>query len=94
MQGELKQIAAMRHEASMNPDVRRSFEAMFPAPRQQHIDELVIPDGSLRNMHHPVLLIHGLEDLLVNVDTSYYLIQHLPNAQMHIFQPLQPLDAD
>jgi 2-hydroxymuconate-semialdehyde hydrolase len=85
IQSELKQIATMRHEASMNPEVRRSFEAMFPAPRQRHIDDLVIPDGSLRNMHHPVLLIHGLEDLLVNVETSYYLIRHLPNAQMHIF---------
>lgn len=82
---ELKQIATMRFEAAMNPDVRRSFEAMFPAPRQQHLDDVIIPDGTLRNMNHPFLLIHGLEDLLVNVDTSYYLIKHLPKAQMHIF---------
>lgn len=82
---QLREIAKMRHEASSDPNIRRSFEAMFPAPRQQHIDELVIPDGSLRNMNHPILLIHGQEDLLVNVETSHYLIKHLPNAQMHIF---------
>lgn len=82
---QLKDISKMRHEATLDTNIRRSFGAMFPAPRQQHLDELVIPDGSLRNMDHPILIIHGQEDLLVNVDTSYYLIKHLPNAQMHIF---------
>ncbi|MAT57929.1 MAG: 2-hydroxy-6-oxo-6-phenylhexa-2,4-dienoate hydrolase [Ignavibacteriae bacterium] len=82
---QLKDISKMRHKATLDTNIRRSFEAMFPAPRQQHLDELVIPDGSLRGMDHPILIIHGQEDLLVNVETSYYLIKHLPNVQMHIF---------
>ena len=83
--GQLNEIAKMRYEATMQSEVRSSFEAMFPAPRQKHLDEIVIPEGSLRNMDHPFLLIHGLQDLLVGVETSYHLIQHLPKAQMHIF---------
>ncbi len=82
---QLNEIAKMRYEATMQPEVRRSFEAMFPAPRQKHLDEIVIPEGSLRTMDHPFLLIHGLQDLLVNVETSYHLIQHLSKAQMHVF---------
>ncbi len=85
IKGQLSEIAKMRYDATMQPEVRSSFEAMFPAPRQKHLDEIVIPEGSLRNMDHPFLLIHGLQDLLVPVETSYHLIQHLPKAQMHVF---------
>ena len=81
----LESIARTRYEASMNPDVERSFKAMFPAPRQQAINELVVPDLALRRIANPTLLVHGRDDRIVPLETSLHLLQHLPKSQLHIF---------
>lgn len=81
----LDSIAQTRFEAAMNPDVQRSFKAMFPAPRQTVIDDLVVSELSLRRMDHPTLLVHGRDDHIVPMETSLYLLEHLPNAQLHVF---------
>jgi 2-hydroxymuconate-semialdehyde hydrolase len=81
----LDSIAQTRFEAAMNPDVQRSFKAMFPAPRQTAIDELVVPELALRRMEHPTLLIHGRDDRIVPMETSLHLLRHLPRVQMYIF---------
>lgn len=82
---DLDAIARMRLEAAMNPGVRRSFSAMFPAPRQRHVDALAPSDEALERMEHPVLLIHGRDDGIVPLETSLYLLQHLPRVQLHVF---------
>lgn len=82
---QLKEIARMRFEAAMNPQVRHSFEAMFPAPRQQHLDDLVVPDSALRRIHQPVLLVHGRDDGIVPLETSYYLLERLGTPQLHVY---------
>jgi 2-hydroxymuconate-semialdehyde hydrolase len=83
----LKEIAAMRYKAAMEPSVRKAFAAMFPAPRQRHVDDLRIPPADLRRIKNPTLLIHGNEDYIVPVETSHYLLQHLGGpAQMHIYR--------
>lgn len=81
----LDSIAQTRFEAAMNPDVQRSFKAMFPAPRQTAIDDLVVSQLALRRMDHPTLLIHGRDDHIVPMETSLHLLRHLPNAQLHIY---------
>jgi 2-hydroxymuconate-semialdehyde hydrolase len=81
----LDSIAQTRFEAAMNPDVQRSFKAMFPAPRQTAIDDLVVSQLALRHMDHPTLLIHGRDDHIVPMETSLHLLRHLPNAQLHIY---------
>jgi 2-hydroxymuconate-semialdehyde hydrolase len=81
----LDTIAQARFEAAMQSDVRRSFEAMFPAPRQKLLDELVVPDIALSRMQHPILLVHGRDDAIVPLETSLYLAQRLPNVQLHIY---------
>jgi 2-hydroxymuconate-semialdehyde hydrolase len=81
----LDAIAQARFEAAMNPDVQRSFKAMFPAPRQIVIDDLVVPELALRRMTQPVLLIHGRDDKIVPMDTSLHLLTHLPSVQLHVF---------
>jgi len=80
----LDSIAKTRFEAAMNPDVRRSFTAMFPAPRQRVLDDLVVPSLALRRMTHPTLLVHGRDDKIVPLETSLHLLQHLPNVQLHV----------
>ncbi len=81
----LDSIAKTRYEAAMNPEVERSFRAMFPAPRQTVIDDLVISELALRRMDHPTLLVHGRDDHIVPMETSLYLLEHLPNAQLHVY---------
>jgi 2-hydroxymuconate-semialdehyde hydrolase len=81
----LDSIAKTRFEAAMNPDVQRSFKAMFPAPRQIVIDDLVVSQLALRRMDHPTLLIHGRDDHIVPMETSLHLLKHLPRAQLHVY---------
>ncbi|WP_322513293.1 alpha/beta hydrolase [Chloroflexus sp.] len=80
----LDEIVRIRYAAAMRADVRRSYTAMFPAPRQALLDALIVPDSALRRIVHPVLLVHGRDDAIVPVDTSYYLLNRLPNAELHV----------
>lgn len=82
---DLDKIAQMRLEAAMQPEVRRSFEAMFPPPRQQHVDHLTLPEGAYEEMEHPALLVHGRDDHIVPLETSLYLLGRLPSVQLHVF---------
>ncbi|HTP07485.1 MAG TPA: alpha/beta hydrolase [Anaerolineae bacterium] len=82
---QLDTIAQTRFEAAMKPDVQRSYKAMFPAPRQTVIDDLVVPELALRRMDHSVLLVHGRDDKIVPLETSWYLLQHLSKVQLHVF---------
>ncbi len=82
---QLDTIAQTRFEAAMKPDVQRSYKAMFPAPRQTVIDELVVPELALRRMDHSVLLVHGRDDKIVPLETSLYLLQHLSKVELHVF---------
>jgi 2-hydroxymuconate-semialdehyde hydrolase len=81
----LDSIAQTRFEAAMNSDVQRSFKAMFPAPRQTAIDDLVVSELALRRMDHPTLLVHGRDDHIVPMETSLHLLKHLPKAQLHVY---------
>jgi len=81
----LESIAQARHEAAMNPDVRRSYTAMFPAPRQKVLDDLIVPELALRRMTHPILLVHGRDDRIVPLETSLHLLHCLPNVQLHFY---------
>jgi len=81
----LDTIAQTRFEAAMNPDAQRSFKAMFPAPRQVVIDDLVVPELALRRIDHSVLLVHGRDDEIVPLETSLHLLRRLPKAQLHVY---------
>lgn len=81
-----EELVRLRYEASIRPDVKQSFEAMFPEPRQQKLDELALPDEEIRNIQVPALLFHGLNDQVIPIeDTSYRLIKLLPHAELHVF---------
>lgn len=82
---DLATIAQMRFDAAMDPKVRHSYEAMFPAPRQRHLDAMVLPDAALERISHTCLVIHGRDDGIVPLETSLYLLQRLPAVQLHVF---------
>ncbi len=83
--GDVDTRAQMSFDAAMDEKARHSFAAMFPAPRQQHIDALVLPDLVLQRMDHPVLLVHGRDDVIIPLETSLYLLSRLSDVQMHVF---------
>lgn len=80
----IDEVAHMRLEAAMQPAVRKSYERLFPAPRQRHLDELIVPPSALRRIHNPVLIVHGRDDSVVPFESSLYLLKHLHQVQMHV----------
>lgn len=84
LRDRLEAITRARFEAAMDPAVRRSFTAMFPRPRQEHLDQLVVPVAALRRVPNPVLIVHGRDDRIVPVEGSYHLLQHLPDVRLHV----------
>lgn len=78
---KLNQIVQERFEEVMRPEVRRSYESMFSTSPA----EVIVPPSALRRMNMPFLLVHGRDDRFVSVDSSVYMLQHLPNVQLHVF---------
>lgn len=59
---------------------------MFPAPRQNGVEDMAIPEAELRKITIPTLCVHGREDQIIPiVETSWRLSQVLPNAELHVF---------
>jgi 2-hydroxymuconate-semialdehyde hydrolase len=82
---EVEQVVAARWEDVNREEVRRSFSAMFSGDLQKAVDDLALPEASLRAINQRVLLTHAREDQYVPVSTSLTLVQLLPNAQLHGF---------
>jgi 2-hydroxymuconate-semialdehyde hydrolase len=79
---ELEKITQERYEETQLPEVRRSYISnMFPMMP----GEGVIPPAALRRMEQSFLLLHGTNDRFVPKESSLSLLEHLPNAQLHLF---------
>jgi 2-hydroxymuconate-semialdehyde hydrolase len=78
-------LARLRYEASVRPGIQESYSAMFPAPRQQAVDALAVPEDALRALPHETLIVHGREDQVIPLSSSLRLSQLIPRAQLHIF---------
>lgn len=78
-------LVEMRYKATLDEEAFASYSSMFPAPRQRHIDAQVLTDEQLENIQTPTLLIHGREDRVVPLETSWKLANSLPNAELHVF---------
>lgn len=82
----LDEIALMRFEAAMNPQVRRSYESMFPAPRQRHVDDLVVTLSDLRRVTNPFLLVYGRDDAFIPLESNHYLLNNLAGpVELHVY---------
>jgi 2-hydroxymuconate-semialdehyde hydrolase len=83
--GDVDAIAESRFKFVMQDKVKLQFTAMFPGDTQNHIDAFVLPPERLAKMQQPFLITHGREDFFIPLSNSYYMEEHLPNAQMHVF---------
>lgn len=79
-------LVRLRYEASLDPAVRASWEAMFPPPRQRWVDDLALSEEELSGITGPVLLVHGRDDRVVPMgDTSLPLVDRLSDVRLHVF---------
>jgi pimeloyl-ACP methyl ester carboxylesterase len=79
------EVAEARYRASMQPGFQESFGALFPAPRQQHVDAMRTPEDEIRALPHKTLVVHGREDQVIPVDTSLQLMRLIDRADVHVF---------
>jgi pimeloyl-ACP methyl ester carboxylesterase len=78
-------LVRARYEASLAPGSQERYAALFPAPRQRWIESLAMPEGAVRKIETPTLLVHGRDDKVVPLETSLRLLSLLPRADLHVF---------
>jgi pimeloyl-ACP methyl ester carboxylesterase len=79
------ELVELRYRASLDPAVRDSWAALFPAPRQRWVDDLALPGAELASLTAPVLLVHGRDDRVVPWrSSSAQLLDRLPDARLHV----------
>lgn len=79
------ELAEVRFRASTEPGFQESYAAMFPAPRQRWVDAMVTPDDAIAALPHETLVIHGREDRVIPLASSYRLMELIPRAELHVF---------
>lgn len=79
------ELAELRYRASIRPGAQESFSAMFPAPRQEGVDRLALPDATIAGVAQPTLIIHGRDDEVIPVSNSIRLNQLIEDSQLHVF---------
>jgi pimeloyl-ACP methyl ester carboxylesterase len=79
------ELAEVRYRASIQPGFQESFGSMFPAPRQRWVEAMTTPEEQLRKLPHRTLVMHGREDQVIPLSTSYKLEELLDNADLAVF---------
>lgn len=79
MQPIIDGLTNSRFENAMREEVRRSNNSIFATAA------VPIPTVALKRIKNPILLVHGRDDKVCSIDSSYYLLEHLDNAQLHVF---------
>ncbi|WP_419959201.1 alpha/beta fold hydrolase [Psychrobacillus sp. BM2] len=72
-------VIETRFETAMRPEVQRSNDSIFATAT------VPVPETALNRIENQVLLVHGKNDRVCSVESSYYLLDHLLNAQLHVF---------
>lgn len=73
------EIAAERMALVRRPEVEASHRGMF-APGEM----LSFQPAELAAMDVPTLVVHGRQDVIVPIECSYYLAEHLPQASLYV----------
>lgn len=79
------ELIRLRYEASLRPGYQESYAAMFPAPRQRHVDALALPEERLRGVRHRTLIVHGRDDRVIPLSSSLRLHHLLDASDLHVF---------
>ncbi|WP_227937780.1 alpha/beta fold hydrolase [Alkalihalobacillus deserti] len=79
MAPEIEGLTESRFETAIRPEVQRSNDSIFATAA------VPVPVTALNRIEHEVLLVHGRDDRVCSVESSYYLLSHLPKAQLHVY---------
>lgn len=79
------ELAQLRYQASIRPGVQEAFASMFPEPRQGALDAMCVPEGDIRSITAPTLIVHGRDDRVIPLTTSLQLLELIDNSQLHVF---------
>ncbi|MFJ8235156.1 alpha/beta fold hydrolase [Ureibacillus sp. NPDC094379] len=79
MRPTIEAVTDSRYENAMRPEVRRSNDSIFSTVA------VPVPTVALNRIENEVLLVHGLNDKVCSIESSYYLLEHLKNAHLHVF---------
>ena len=66
-------LVEMRYESSIQEGFHESFSAMFPEPRQRHVDAMALTIEELQAIDFPILVIHGRDDQVIPLDRKLVL---------------------
>jgi len=80
-----KELVKTRYESSIQPGFQESFSSLFPAPRQNGIENMAGNQAYIRNIPHETLIVHGREDRVIPLENSLRLLQMIDRAQLHVF---------
>jgi 2-hydroxymuconate-semialdehyde hydrolase len=80
-----RDLAEQRYLASIQDGADRRFASMFPAPRQRWVDALCTPFSEIAEVRARTLLVHGLDDRVIPIETTLTLARVLPDARAHLF---------
>lgn len=79
------EIVRSRYQASIRPGYHDSYAAMFPAPRQRHLNALLTPQERIAHLPHRALIIHGRDDRVIPLEASVRLHHLLAASDLHVF---------
>ncbi|WP_329142589.1 alpha/beta fold hydrolase [Streptomyces sp. NBC_01456] len=79
------ELAELRYRASTRPGVHEAYAAMFPAPRQDKITAMAVPESDIAALPHETLIVHGRDDQVIPLTTSRRLLELIPKSQLHVF---------
>ncbi len=78
-------LAQIRYEASVRPGIQEAFSAMFPAPRQRSLDGMTHAIADIAAIGHQTLIVHGRDDKVIPLESSYLLHSLIERSQLHVF---------
>jgi 2-hydroxymuconate-semialdehyde hydrolase len=78
-------LVRMRYEASIRPGYQESYARMFPAPRQDGIKSLASPEDDIAALSNQTLIVHGRDDRVIPLASSYRLHQLISRSELHVF---------
>jgi len=81
------EMIASRHEVTQLAGGLEAYRKLFPAPGPEGETRTVhgIPVERLEAIETPILALHGREDKMVPPECGVRILQHCPNAQLHLF---------
>ena len=78
-------LAELRLRAATRPGVQEAFSTMFPPPRQESVNAMIVPKNLIRAIQHSTLIVHGRDDQVIPLTNSFQLLELIERSQLHVF---------